>query len=519
MCESTCRLKNRLDLERLKWIALCIFCFGLVAHGYCFFNANFSHDILWDLYEESPDSMVGMGRYLRPVYRLIRGNFTLPAFNGFLELAFMTLSAYVITGLLGIRSKALVLLTCGVLITNSTMSLMNATFLHDADAYGFALVMVVLGVWTAVNQKRGLLISVGFFFVSLGIYQAYINCAIYLFLMLALLALLRGDSVKQVYIKTIQRMLAIAAAMVLYYIGHVLVLKITGIPENRAYNTITDVTKGGLWDLVSRLYYMLRAEALWFLEPSSYREWLVGLVNVLLLALAVVSLVALGRQEKLKKASWLGILGILIAMPFGMNAVALLSGVSHSVTIFPFFLSYPLVFALAERYLQLPLSHRRKLGAQAAAFCLTGLMLFDNCLYSNTAYLKKQLEADATLSVFTRVLERMEQTPGYVVSETPVAIIGSLSDSPLSKEREGFPVNGLGLYTNYSTTYLNTHRKYISYYLGYPAVLADNNLQWKMEHNQQVLDMPLFPEQGSIQMVEGTMVVKFSQPYIEEDGA
>ena len=153
-----------------------------MAHGYCFFNANFSHDILWDLYEESPDSMVGMGRYLRPVYRLIRGNFTLPAFNGFLELAFMTLSAYVITGLLGIRSKALVLLTCGVLITNSTMSLMNATFLHDADAYGFALVMVVLGVWTAVNQKRGLLISVGFFFVSLGIYQAYINCAIYLFL-------------------------------------------------------------------------------------------------------------------------------------------------------------------------------------------------------------------------------------------------------------------------------------------------------------------------------------------------
>ena len=123
------------------------------------------------------------------------------------------------------------------------------------------------------------------------------------------------------------------------------------------------------------------------------------------------------------------------------------------------------------------------------------------------------------MSVFTRVLERMEQTPGYVVSETPVAIIGSLSDSPLSKEREGFPVNGLGLYTNYSTTYLNTHRKYISYYLGYPAVLADNNLQWKMEHNQQVLDMPLFPEQGSIQIVEGTMVVKFSQPYIEEDGA
>ena len=103
MSDSKRILGRQLDIPKLKWIALCIFCFGLVAHGYCFFNANFSHDILWDLYEESPDSMVGMGRYLRSVYRLIRGNFTLPAFNGFLELAFMTLSVYGITGLLGIR--------------------------------------------------------------------------------------------------------------------------------------------------------------------------------------------------------------------------------------------------------------------------------------------------------------------------------------------------------------------------------------------------------------------------------
>ena len=510
MREPNCRLNGRLDMKKLKWIFLCVFCFGLVAHGYCYFNANFSHDILWDLYEESPDSMVGMGRYLRPVYRLLRGNFTLPAFNGFLQLVFLSLSAYLITELLGIRKKGLILLTCGVLVTNSTVALMNASFLHDSDAYAFALLMAMLGVWTAVNQKRGILISIGFFFVSLGIYQAYINSAIYLFLMLALLELLEGEPVKKVYGKGLCRMLAIAAAMVLYYIGHLLVLKITGIPENSSYNTITGVVSGGVGDILSRVYRLLYGEMVWFFFPSSYRRPLVVVVNLLLLALAGFILISLGRQGKLKRESWLGLLGVLALIPFGMNAVTLLSNVCHSVTIYSFFLSYVLVFALAERYLQLP-SQPRKVP-KAAVFCLTGLLLFDNCLYSNTAYLKKQLEADATLSVFTRVLERMERTEGYVTRETPVAIIGSLSDSPLSKDREGFPRNGLGLVANYSTTYLSNHQKYIGYYLGYPAVFADSLLQWNLEHDQRVLDMPLFPEKGSIQMIDGTMVVKFSQP-------
>lgn len=512
MTKSNSSLREAIDWQKLKFIALCVFCFGLVAHGYCFFNANFSHDILWDLYEESPATMVGSGRYLRPVYRLIRGNFTLPAFNGLGELLFMTVSAYLLTTLLGIRKKALVLLTCGVLITNSTVSLMNATFLHDADAYGFTLVVTLLGVWTAVNRKRGLLWCIPFFFVSLGIYQAYINCAIYLFLMLALLELLKGEPVKQVYVQTIGRMLAIAAAMVLYYIGHLLVLKITGIPENGAYNTVSSVAANGLSGIFSRLYSLFYAEAGWFLFPSSCRVVLIRVVNLLLVALAGVCLLSLGQQSKLNGASWLGIAGILALMPLGMNAVALLSGVSHSITIFSFFLSYLLVFALAERYLQLPLP-RCRAGAATAAYVLTGIMLFDNCLYSNTAYLKKQLEADATLSVFTRVLQRMEATEGYIPNETPVAIIGSLSDSPMSIPREGFPDNGLGISDNYATTYLTTHQKYIGYYLGYPAVFADGGLQWEMMNHPQVLEMPLFPAPGSIQMVEGTMVVKFSQPF------
>ena len=91
------RLEENIELKKLRMIFFCVFTFGLVAHGYSFFNGNFSHDSLFDLYELSPDPMIAVGRYFRPVYRLIRGDFALPVISGFLLMLFMSLSIYLLT--------------------------------------------------------------------------------------------------------------------------------------------------------------------------------------------------------------------------------------------------------------------------------------------------------------------------------------------------------------------------------------------------------------------------------------
>ena len=74
-------LRPGVDLKRLKFIFLWVFAFGLVAHGFCYFNGNFSHDSLRSIYEPGPYAMIAAGRYCRAIYRLIRGNFTLPVIN------------------------------------------------------------------------------------------------------------------------------------------------------------------------------------------------------------------------------------------------------------------------------------------------------------------------------------------------------------------------------------------------------------------------------------------------------
>lgn len=133
--ETAPRLRlETLDIRKLKLVFFWVFALGLTAHGYRFMNPNFNHDSLYSLYEQGPELMISVGRFLRPVYRLLRGNLTLPAFGGILALVYLSFASYLLVELLDIQNSWLIGLVCGVLTVNSTMSLMNATYMTDTDA-------------------------------------------------------------------------------------------------------------------------------------------------------------------------------------------------------------------------------------------------------------------------------------------------------------------------------------------------------------------------------------------------
>lgn len=508
MTKTNSALRQSIDWQKLKFIAFCVFCFGLVAHGYCYFNANFSHDSLYSLYEERPDMMIALGRYLRPVYRLLRGNFTLPVINGFLSLCFLTLSVYLLTDLLDIQKKGFVALTCGLLTANTTVALMNATYLHDADSYGLALFLALAGVWVTLRLDRGRYYAVLFYFGSLGIYQAYINVAVYVFLILALARLLKGEGVKKVYGQTIRYFLPIMAGMVLYYAGILVTQRVTHLSGAGLYNSPSSAFT--LHSLAGRFIACAQALGLWFFSSAAHARGAVIGANVLMLALAVFLMAALVRQRRLPASSVWGILGILAAIPLGMNTVTLLSNVYHWLTVFSFYLSYLCVLVLAQMYLETLGRGKTARFAQRVWTVLAAVLIIDSCLFSNEVYLKKELEDSATLSTFTRIVDRMEQTEGYVPGETEVAFVGLLYNSPLSRERAGFDYTATGLWHNYSTTYHDTYETYLSYYLGYPADCVDSSEIEAYEQLEEVAAMHPFPAADSVKMVGDVLVVKLS---------
>ena len=508
MNENRCSSRVTIDWQKLKFIVFWVFVIGLAAHGYCYFNANFSHDSLFSIHEQSPAVMISSGRYLRPVYRLLRGSFTLPVINGFLFLCFLSMSVYLLTDILNIQKKSLMALTCGLLTANSTIGLMNASYLHDADSYGLALLLALAGVWVSLRLRHGNGYAVLFYFASLGIYQAYIDVAIYAFLILALVELLRGEGVKKVYLKTIRNLLPIAAGMVLYYLAVLLTQHVAQVSGGGQYNDPAAVLSLG--SLGDRFFSCALALYLWFFSSAAHAPGAVIGANLLMLALGVSLLVVLIRRRRLPCSSLWGIIGILILMPLGMSTVNWISNICHWLTVFAYYLSYLLVLVLIGLYEEDTAGGKRAVFSRKVWAVLAAVLIFDSCIYSNEISLKKELESAATLSTFTRIVDRMEQTEGFVPGQTKVAFVGLLTDSPLSDERDGFDHNSTGLWNNFSTTYYETYEVYLRYYLGYPVHCVDINEIQKYEKMEQVISMPAFPAAGSVQLVEDVLVIKLS---------
>ena len=502
---STLKPALRVDWKRLRFVALCVFCFGLFCHGYAFLNTNFSHDSLYSIYEKGPGLMLSVGRYGRVVYRLLRGNFCLPLLNGFLSLCYLTLSSYLLTDMLSIRSRGFLLLTCGVLVGNSTVALTNATYLHDADAYSLALLLAVTGAWLQLRWKQGWLFSIVFYAASLSIYQAYINVAVYLWLFLSLMELLDGRKPRQVLGTLVLRMLCIAAAMVLYYLGHLLIIRITGLSVN-SYSNIGSFSLS-LSALLSCAREILNAEQEWFFQCLGIHGSLLVFINLALTAMSFLALGSLAVKMKLPPTGWMLGLLILLLMPLGMDAVALISDSYHEITLYALFLTYPLMLSLLERYLAVTEKPFRGMLCSL----LLAAMLFDSALYSNTLYLKKQLECQRTLSVYTRIADRMEHTEGYVPGQTPIVLVG-VRPTALQTKQAGFDYRGAGLKYSYAVTYYDTMQDFFHYYLGYPAVFGDDAIRRKVSRMEEMHRMPAFPAPGAIRMIDGIMIVKLRQP-------
>lgn len=203
-------------------------------------------------------------------------------------------------------------------------------------------------------------------------------------------------------------------------------------------------------------------------------------------------------------------------MPLGMNCVYFVSkGTIHELMVHAYcFIDVYAIF-ITERALSTAMEDNKwqarvKTALSDVFAAMVSFTLLGNVVFANQLYLKKDLEWDATIGYMTRMLDRVEQLEGYVPKETPVAFVGNMMYSPLQAPRENLDgfwrVTGAG--TQFSPTYVGTEAKYLQQVFGYPFKAA-NNLD-EIKALEQVQNMPPFPQNGSVQMIDGTAVVKLS---------
>lgn len=502
--------------KTVSYAMAAVFFWGLLSHGYGFLHDSFSGDSLSEFYGAMGSNAwkMQLGRFVVPAYKAVfRTDMTLPWLVGILSLVWIGLAVYMTARIFRMESGKLIFLAGGIFTANLTVAATAASYMHDYDCNMFAMMCAVAAVYLWKEYRWGLFVGAVPAALSMGIYQSYLSVTVVLVLFVSILDLLQESSFRGVMCRGLKAIAMLILGGILYFVSMRLVLRFTGIVVHTGDTNSLDglltltprslisLTYGAYRDCLSRL----------LLVESPYPAWLIRAVTVIQI-LVVVSILGMGLWNKrIKLPEQLLCLVLVGLLPFGMHLIYVLAnGIVHDLMVYAIWLFYLLVLLLTEWLAQ---SHPERTGLrvpQWLCMAMITLILYGNVQTANALYLKKDLEQDAYLALMNRIVYRMETVEGYAAGETPVVFVGK--HRQLNETIPGFDlyrsITGMdsALVANTSEDY--RLRAYFQTVMNYPANIPGSDVFRAMEADLTVAEMPAYPAEGSISMIDDILVVK-----------
>lgn len=352
-------------------------------------------------------------------------------------------------------------------------------------------------------------------------YQSFVFVTVTLVIFASILELLKKETFQNVLKNGLKAIFMILLGCILYIISLKLMTMLTGLQMyTNEYNTLD---KLGDLSLASLPGLVIGAYQDWFSRLihmySSYPAILVSAAVSLLFLICAGTLIygiffqGLGLLERLL------CLVLVLLTPFGMNMIYVLTmAESHDLMVYAIWLFFLLVLLLSRWLMQAwQWGKRKTVGLYQHFVCmlLVLFLLYGNVQFSNGMYLKKDIEYDAYLSVMTRVMDRIEETEGYVPGETPVVFVGL--PKVLNPVEPGFKdywnVTGMGKTDVIYTPSRSYYQAYIDYILGSSMILAEQDLWSSILQHESIKPMPCYPSKDCVAMIENTLVVKLGNYY------
>lgn len=497
-----------------KLTALYTVLLSFAAHGYRFLSLSFSGDSMFIAQTEDALYQVSLGRFLQPLYWLIRGPITAPLTCGLFTTAFLIVSAYLIVLLFDFKKTWQILLTCGLLTANETMAVSGAAYLPWMDVYALSLMLNTISVYVFFRCRYGIFLSPFFLAASLCLYQSYLPVSSTLVILLLLQQMLSGKPTRSIWIDGIRFCIILVVSLLIYALTLKAVLMIAGIQADQNYNGVGRVALPTLSQIPQMLLSTYRTPlvVLFGLSNTPAMTWHVSTVpaplNILCFLTALPVLVY--RMYHRKPGVWLTTLFLILVLPLSINFIEFIAhGTSSGLTIYAYNLLYLLPLLL---FTENALPSRAVCFFHSISCAVLVLLLVLNIHTSNQMALKRDLEYSSTTSAISRILDRAETTQGYIPGETPVVIIGYLPSSVLSMQRPGFEsiAKAQGMRYTYAASYETSTYWYLQMALGEPINLVSHEDRKRLTKQMLETGMPSYPDHGCCRMQDGYLFLRLN---------
>lgn len=502
---------QRVDRGLLAVVSLAALVSMLLAHGFAFANLFPNHDSTVLVYD-AQWTMYVLGRWAQNLYfPLIRGKIAAPWLIGAFSIVYVALAGACIASLLRLRRAAAALLT-GLLAACASVTSALATYTYETDAYLLAMLLACVGVLCMEKSHPvpGFCGAAVLFCGCLALYQAYIQFAVGLFLLvLVRQALEKEVSWKAWLLHGVRALAALAAGAVLYLISVKVSLALTGYQLADTGNGLAQLTRLGPAAVLAGIPAAYKNFFGTLLGYSGWNDRGMRVATALLLLLTLWGLFV--RLRGRGRRTVLQVLVAVALLPLGLNVVYLLaSGNVYILMQHALFLVYALPLLLFGG-VEMPRLPRASWRWATAVLC--GFLLVRMAICSNGAYVYTKLVYDQTARQMTVIMAEVQQLSGYEDGTTPVAFVGDFTDSLFAYSDPAFSRYAEGdlHQVNSAVTYDGTIKWWFQHVMGSTAnVVADQGQLNAWAEDPRVETMPVYPYDGYCAMIDGTAVIRIS---------
>ncbi len=492
--------------------------FSFLAHGFSWFDVAFNHDSL-KVFQLDGSWQAYLGRFLIPAYLLFRGKIVAPLLVAFLSVLFLSLSVVLTVRLLDIKRTSSIILVSALFATCQVLTSLYSTYVSAADIQMLSLLFSVLAACFIFDRRKYLIpAAIVSLAISIALYQAYAQ----VFLVLAVLRLIKdladNGTPDGLWKNGAKTLLCFVCGALIYYVGWVIYIRIvfgsgiSQLPSSGAYNSVDGMSSLSLRTipgLIKGTYFMFLKHVL---RPEGMNSIFTGVVHFFLAAGSAYLLST--RIRSVSVRIWTVL--IILLMPIAANFVyILMRGVTHTLMYFSFIALFAgVVMSLEIGKADNPkvMHPRLNKGICVVMSVLLLWVVWNNVVYANQVHVRKSLEERATISVMTRLIDKIEQVEGYEPGKTEVVFVGNLDKSEVRQIREGYNARHVvGGHVNFSVTYHETISDYFKYYLAYPIKVADRDTAVYYSQMPEVNEMPAFPTPGCARMIGDKLVVRLSE--------
>lgn len=483
---------------------------GFLVHLFAFTNIIPNCDGLSRVFDEQ--QMTVSGRWFLHYASMFHGFVQAPMLIGTLSVLFLAVASALAADLLDLRNRLSGIL-CGAFLVSFPSLAYTYLFVFTASAYAFGILLAVVSVWLCRRFPKLFWIGILPLACAIGTYQAYFAVAASLSLCCVIRDLLEVELDLAQAFKRAMGLLVMLAVGAAVYCGILLLFLWVKDLELISYRGMDSFLADlSLTGLVTALVDAYKQFFRYFLVPgsASYVTMPLVLAQLLLFLAGIGALVKQVMDNKIcRQPLRLGLLLLTgLLLPLGLNFSQLLSKVSP-VMRYSYVVAYLLPLMLLDR-VQGPWH----LWLKRAICAASAVILLFSAQIANTAYTSSATAHRATQAFATNLVSRVESLPGYEQG-MEVVVIGGFPDQVYYNGVEGLKLVELRISCLSSSVMpLNKHiYYYLNDWLNVPWKEPDEALMITVSDSEAFREMPLYPSDGSVAIIDGRVVVRLAEEY------